>query len=179
MKNKEGSMRPLFIVMALSLLIAFGWHSMPFIKNSVGAVLDPTAGALLNLNLDFGFLVLIFIISLLITLAQKYGTDQESLRELKKEQKLLQAEMKKYKDHPEKLLELQKKSFEFIPKTMKLSMRAIAYTAVPIILFFRWFDDFFEALGDPPIFGFFSWLIAYLIFILIFGQVLRKSLDVV
>ena len=56
------------------------------------------------------------IIALLITLVQKYTVDQESLKKIKGEQKLLQEEMKKYKDHPEKLLELQKKQLEFLPQ---------------------------------------------------------------
>ena len=39
----------------------------------------------------------------------------------KKEQKILQEEMKKYRDHPEKMAELSKKQFAFFPKTMKLT----------------------------------------------------------
>ena len=87
--------------------------------------------------------------------------------------------MKKYKDHPEKLMELQKKQFEFIPKTMKLSMRAIVFTGIPFILFFRWFMDFFTAIGDPKFFGFLSWFWFYLIFSIIFSSILRKIFKVV
>ena len=77
-----------------------------------------------------------------MTIIQKYATDQKILREMKEEQKILQEEMKKYKNHPEKVAELSRKQLEFIPKTMKLTMRPIVYTAIPLILFFRWFMDF-------------------------------------
>jgi len=177
--NKEGSFKPIIIAMGISLFIAFTWGKVPAITNTVHSIFDPTAGALLDLHLTLGMLVLVFLLSLITTLAQKYGTDQESLRELKKEQKVLQEEMKKYKDNPEKLMELQKQSFAFIPKTMKLSMRAFAYTAVPIILFFRWFRDYFESIGDPVFFGFLSWFWFYMIFVMIFSNILRKTMDVV
>jgi len=176
---KEGSFKPIIIVMVLSLVIAGFWESVPFLKNAVHAILNPSAGALLNWNLTWGMMVLVFLISVLTTVIQKYATDQETLKELRKEQKILQGEMKKYKDHPEKLMELQKKQFEFIPKTMKLSMRAIMFTGIPFILFFRWFMDVFTTLGEPKFFGFLSWFWFYLIFVMIFSSILRKWLKVV
>ena len=87
--------------------------------------------------------------------------------------------MKKYKDHPEKIMELQKKNFESIPKMMKLSMRGIIFTGIPFVLFFRWFMDFFEAAGNPKLLGFMSWFIFYIVFSLIFSSILRKYLKVV
>ena len=177
--NKEGSFRGIFIVMIISLLIAFFWDSFSFIKNTVHTILNPTAGTLLNLNLTWGMIILVFLITLAMTLIQKYATDQETLRELKKEQKILQEEAKKYREHPEKLMEFQKKQMEFIPKTLKLSMRPIMITGVPLILFFRWFIDFFSAAGNPKFFGFFSWFWFYLISSIILSSILRKVLKVV
>ena len=177
--NKEGSFRGIFIVMIISLLIAFFWDSSPFIKNTVHAILNPTAGTLLNLNLMWGMITLIFLITLAMTLIQKYGTDQETLRELKKEQKILQEEAKKYREHPEKLMEFQKKQMEFIPKTLKLSMRPIMITGIPLILFFRWFIDFFSAAGNPKFFGVLSWFWFYLISSIVLSSILRKVLKVV
>jgi len=175
----EGSFKPIFFVMLASLAIAFFWDKLPLIKDSVHAVLNPSAGALLNWNLTWGMLIIVFTIGLITTIIQKYATDQKTLRELKKEQKILQEEMKKYKEHPEKLMELQKKQFEFLPKTMKLSMRAMIYTGVPFILFFRWFMDFFTAIPDFRFFGFFTWFWFYLIFTMVFSSIFRKYLKVV
>lgn len=177
--NKEGSFKPLIYVMILSLLIASFWDKIPFLKSSVHFILDPTSGLLLNWNLNWGMLIIVFIISLVTVLAQKYGTDQETLRELKKEQKILQEEMKKFKEHPEKVMELQKKQMAFIPKTMKLSTRPIIFTGIPFILFFRWFMDFFTAIGNPKFFFGLTWFWFYLVFTLIFSAVLRKVLKVV
>ena len=176
--KKGGSFTPILIVMLISLLIASFWGKYPIIKETISKGLDPSLGALLDWNILIGMLVIVFIISSIMTLAQKYLTDQKTLKELKKEQKLLQEEMKKYKEHPEKLVELQKKQFEIIPKTMKLTMRPIVYTGIPIILFFRWFMDYFNAMPDFRFFGFLSWFWFYLIFSIIFSSILRKVFKV-
>ena len=172
--DKEGSFKGPMIVLIISMLIAAFWNQLDFIRNSVSAVLDPTAGFLLNWNLTQGMIVLIFILTVITTLAQKYATDQETLRGMKKEQKALQEEMKKYKDHPEKFMELQKESFKFMMPMMKLGMRPIVYTGIPLILFFRWFMDFFTLLGNPKFFGFFNWFWFYLLGSIIFSSILRK-----
>ena len=177
--NKRGSFKPIVIALIISMLIAFFWEQLTFISNIVHSILDPSAGALIIWNLHIGMLIIVLILTLATTLIQKYTTDQESLRELKKEQKALQGEMKEHKDNPQKLMELQKKSFESIPKTFKLSMSSFVYTAIPLILFFRWFMDFFKSIEDPKFFGFIGWLIFYLIFSLIFSSILRKVLKVV
>jgi len=162
-----------FFVMLLGLVFTAVYPRVPIFKESVHFALDPTAGRLLNFNTSLGMILITAFISLCLTLVQKYTTDQESLRQLKKEQKLLQEEMKKYKDHPEKLLELQKKQFEFFPKTLDLTMAPLIYTAIPILLFFRWFFDYF-AVNDVRVFGFMSWFWAYLVLSIIFSIIFRK-----
>jgi len=182
-KNKEGSFKPMIFVMIASLAIAMFWDSVPWIKDPIHFVLDPSVGALLKLGipygLEIGMLLIMLIISLFTTLVQKYATDQKALKELRKEQKILQDEMKKYKEHPEKMAELSKKQFEFIPKTFKLTSRAIMFTGIPFILLFRWFHDFFTTIGDPKFFGVLSWLWFYLIATMIFSTIFRKVLKVV
>ena len=177
--NKEGSFKPIIFVMLASLVIAFCWEKTSWIKNSVHAVLDPSAGALLNWNLIFGMILIVFLITIITTLVQKYATDQKTLREMKKEQKILQAEMKKYKEHPEKLMELQKKQFAFVPKTMKLSMRAVMFTGIPFVLFFRWFSDYFAALGEYKLWFGMSWFLFYILFSVVFSSIFRKAFKVV
>ena len=46
--GKEGSFKTLFIVMFLSLIIAYYWPTTSWIKDSVHSILDPTFGALFN-----------------------------------------------------------------------------------------------------------------------------------
>ena len=180
--NKEGESNAIFfiifLVMIISLIIASLWNTVPMIKDSIHSFLNPSIGALLNWDLLWGMTLLVFLISIFMTLVQKYGTDQETLKKLKAEQKELQKEMKEFRDDPAKVLELQKKSFEFMPLMMKHSMRPIIYTGIPLILLFRWFMDYFAALPDFRFFGFFSWFWFYFLFSIIFGSILRKILKV-
>jgi uncharacterized membrane protein (DUF106 family) len=180
--SKQGSYAPLFIIMALSILIAGFWNQIPYLKSSIDWALNPTAGWLLNWNTTIGMFIVVFIISLISIIAQKYATDQKQLRELRKEQKSMQEELKKVRNDPAKFLELQKKQMASVQqtfsKTMKLSTRAILFTGVPFILLFRWFNDYFVV--NPYTFlGFLPWFWFYLIFTLIFTAILRKVLDVV
>ena len=179
-KNKEGSFMPIVFVMIASLIIAGLWDKIPVIKNLIHAILDPSAGALLNWDVSWGMVIIVFVITVLVTLVQKYATDQKTLKEIKKEQKEIQKQMKEFRAHPEKMMELQKKSFSMMGKQMKLGMRGIVYTGVPFILFFRWFQDFFATLGDVKFFGIIgSWFLFYFIVTLLFGGILRKWWDVV
>lgn len=178
-KKKEGSFFPIILVFIFSTLMYIYWNKIPFIKDSVHTVLDPTAGWLLNWNLTIGMIIIVLFITLITTIIQKYTTDQKALKELRKEQKLLQEEMKKYRDHPEKFAELSKKQFEFIPKTFKLTSRGVLFTGIPFILFFRWFYDTFTTMGSPKFFGLLSWFWFYLILAIIFNSILRKALKVV
>ncbi len=177
--NKQGSFFPIIFVTIISLAMAIFWDKVPFIKNAIHAALDPSAGALLNWNLTIGMLIVVLLITLITTIIQKYATDQKALKELRQEQKILQEEMKKYRDNPAKISELSKKQLEFIPRTFKLTSRSVLFTGIPFILFFRWFYDFFALLGQPKFFGFLSWFWFYLIFTMIFSSILRKVMKVV
>ncbi len=177
-EGKEGGFGLVLLVMVASLAIAAFWNSLPFIKNSVGAVLNPTAGALLNLNLTYGMLVLVLLLSVFMTLIQKYTTDQKTLREMKEEQKKMQEDLKKLEVGSKEHSELSMKSLKFVGPMFKLSMRPIIYTAIPIILLFRWFTDYFS-LVDFKFFGFLSWFWFYLLGSIIFSSVLRKVFNVV
>jgi len=168
----------MFLVMLVSFGIAGAWNYYPIISQSAHYLLDPTAGALMDLNIYVGMIIVVFLITLITVIVQKYGTDQGELKKLKEEQKLLQEEMKKYKDHPQKLLELQKKSFEFMPKTMDLTMKPLIYTAIPFVLFFRWFNDYFLLLPDFKFFGFFTWFWFYFLASILFNTILRKVMKV-
>ncbi|MEK6859984.1 MAG: EMC3/TMCO1 family protein [Nanoarchaeota archaeon] len=173
MENKKGlGMFWMFIILGLSWVVFALWDKFPIIKDSVTSALDPTLGVLLKWNFYFGFIVIVAVTSLILSLAQKYLSNQDELRELKKEQKILQEEMKKYKEHPGKMLELQKKQLEFIPRTMELTMKPTIYTIVPVIFFFRWFGP-----NLSPVFGNW-WILWYIVGTLVFSSIFRKVFDV-
>ncbi|MEK6893352.1 MAG: EMC3/TMCO1 family protein [Nanoarchaeota archaeon] len=169
-------MKILILVMLLTTGVAILWNNLPIIKNTVHAALDPTIGIFLDWNVAIGMLVVTAIIVLITTLLQKYTTDQQTLKELKEEQKLLSEEMKKFKEHPEKIMELQKKQFELMGKTMPLTMRPLIYTAIPFVLFFRWFSDYFIA-NPVKVLGM-NWFWAYFLASIIFSTIFRKVLKV-
>jgi uncharacterized membrane protein (DUF106 family) len=177
-ENKKGSLWPIILVMfGVYVLMAF-WDKLPFLKIGIHTVLDPSFGTLLNWNLVGGMLIIVFAITLLSTIVQKYATDQKAMKELKEEQKLFQEEMKKYKEDPAKMAELSKKQGEFMVRTFRLTSRATLFTIVPFMLFFKWFGDFFTALGNPMFFGFMTWFWFYFIFAIVFSVLLRKWLKV-
>ncbi len=170
------TLRIVFIIMLVSLLIASLWNYIPAIKQGAHLILDPTAGRLLNYNVNLGMIFVSAIITLFITIVQKYTVDNETLKQLKGEQKKIQEDMKLLKEHPEKLMQLQKQSMEKAGEMFSLSMKSFSYTAIPIILFFRWFSDYFGAFNPPlKILGFLSWFWAYLIFSIIFSIIFRKA----
>jgi len=172
------SMWFMLLIIIASFLIAGLWNQYPVIKNAVHSALDPTAGSVLNYNIYLGMFIVVAAITLLTTLVQKYTTDQEALRKMKTEQKSAQEEMKKFKNDPAKMLEFNKKQMENMPKMFEATMKPLAYTFVPIVLFFRWFNDYFTstALAGFKFFGFLSWFWFYLIFAIVFSSVFRKVL---
>lgn len=176
--DKKGGFLGIMIVMVASMAIASLWNVIPQISSSIHYLLDPVLGILLDLNVTVGMLFITLIITLITTLIQKYGTDQETLKKLKAEQKKLSEDMKQYKNQPDKIMELNKKQFEFMGEMMKHSMRPIIYTGVPLVLLFRWFVDYFAKMLDFRFFGFLTWLWVYLIFSIIFSTILRKIFKV-
>ena len=56
----------------------------------------------------------------------------------------MQQQMKKLEVGSKEYTELSMKSMKFMGPMLKLSMRPIIYTAIPIILLFRWFVDYFK-----------------------------------
>jgi len=68
-------------------------------------------------------------ISFLISLVNYFMLDKERMRELKKKQKDIQAEMKNHKENPEKVMALQK-------EMMSHSFKPMLITIIPILIFF-------------------------------------------
>ncbi|MEK6897755.1 MAG: EMC3/TMCO1 family protein [Nanoarchaeota archaeon] len=168
-----------FLLMGVSLIIASSWDKFPAVKNFVDGILNPTAGMLINWNPTIGSLFVFFLIALVSTVTQKYLTDQETLRELRKEQKEINEEIKKYRDNPKKSMELQSSLMPTTMKMMEINMKGSAFTIIPMILLFRWFMEIFLELGNPVFFGFLSWFWFYLLSLISFSIILRKVLNVV
>jgi uncharacterized membrane protein (DUF106 family) len=167
----------MMVSMIVPLLIVGLWDNIPFVKVAVHNILDPLFGSLLDWDYLYGMGVIVFFITLLSVLLQKYCTDQVALKKIREEQKFLQEEMKKYREHPEKVMELNKKQMEIIPKTFEITLKPVIYTAIPFVLFMRWFGDYFANV-QYNFFGFINWIWFYLILSIVFSGILRKILKV-
>ena len=178
-KSKDGSFRIVAIFMFISLLIAVEWNKWTWLSGSINSIFNPTLGALLHWNLEIGMIIIIFVLSVIMTFVQKYTTDQDELKRLKKLQKELSKKSKEHAHDPKKSMEINKEMMSLAPKQMKLTMRTVVYTTIPFILFFKWFDGFFTAMGSPKFFGFIGWFWFYFIVFMIFSSILKKKFDVV
>ncbi len=170
----------IIILTLVALLVASAWEKIALIKNTAHFVLDPTLGFLISWHPFLGLIIVVLIINLLITIIHKYTTDQKALKEIREKNKEIQTQMKeaqKNKDQ-EKISALSKQSFAQMSDQFKHSFSSMGYTAIPLILFFRWFGDFFTTLGNPKIFIGFGWFGTYFIFSIIFSTILRKILKV-
>lgn len=98
------------------------------------------------------------IVSLFITVVQKYFSDQERMKELKKEQKELQERMKEHQKNGnhQKVMELQKEMFSQVGETFKHTLKPMLITFLPLIILFWFLRDIYN-----PILG--GWWIAYYI----------------
>ncbi|RME53077.1 DUF106 domain-containing protein [Candidatus Woesearchaeota archaeon] len=113
-------------------------------------LLDPLLGPLLLLPPWLGILIIASVISVLVTVAYKYLTDQERMRTLKAEMKQLQQDMKRFKDDPKKLMEVQSKLMPKNLEYMRHSFRPTLFTMIPIIIIFGWLNAHFAYLPIGP-----------------------------
>ncbi|MSS74084.1 DUF106 domain-containing protein [Candidatus Pacearchaeota archaeon] len=173
----KGILTIMFMVMALGLVVAMFWEKTPIVKESVHSALNPSLGKLLDWNVTFGLIIITGFLNFLTTLLHKHTTDQDLLKQIKEEQKLVQEELKLYKSNPQKSMELSKKSAELAMKTMPITMRPVIYTTVPFILLVRWFGDYFQ--NNPvKIFGFMSGIWAYILLFVVWSIIFRKIMKV-
>lgn len=102
-------------------------------------LLNPVLGPLLKLPSLLAMVILAFLISLIITLIQKYATNQNRMKQIKEEMKSFQNRIKEEKDPNEKM-KLQKESMKLPMEQMRHSMKSMMYTFIPIILIFGWMN---------------------------------------
>ena len=101
-------------------------------------VLSPVLQPLLNMSPFFGILTIAFVVSLLITLAYKYLTNQSEMKSLKNEQKEYQKRMKELRSNPEEMMKVQKEAMSKNMEYMKHSFKPTLITMLPILLVFGW-----------------------------------------
>jgi len=110
------------------------------------------------------------VVTLISTLVQKYFTDQEHLKSLKKRQKEIQAEIRKTKE-PSVMQELNLEMMQLTGVMFKSSMKPMFVTIIPFIILFTWLRSIYA-----PILG--GWIWYYLGYSIVASIILRKVLKV-
>ncbi len=131
-------------------------------------------GFLISWNPLVAIIIISFLMTLLITLAYKFLTNQVLMKSLKEEIKGFQKEMKENKDNPQKVMEIQKQALEKNMKYMMHSFKPTLFTFIPLIIIFTWLRLTYSTITLP----FLSWFWIYIISSIIFSMVLRKSLKI-
>jgi uncharacterized membrane protein (DUF106 family) len=122
------------------------------------------------------------ILSMIITLVYRFGTDQPVMRELKRELKKHQGHMRVHRKDPVKVSEISKKSMEVNMQYMKHTMKPMMITMLPFLLIFTWLRGQFSELifFNLPVWPHtLGWVGTYIIFSMVFTTVFRKLLNVV
>jgi uncharacterized membrane protein (DUF106 family) len=110
----------------------FGW---------MASFLDPVLGWMLWLHPAFAILLISIIVSLIITLAIKFLTNQSQMKDMRNEMKTLQKEMQKLKNNPKRMSQINERFMEINMKYMTSSMKPTLFTFIPIILVFGWLQS--------------------------------------
>ncbi|MBI2043878.1 DUF106 domain-containing protein [Candidatus Pacearchaeota archaeon] len=122
-------------------------------------------------------MVIGFFVVFVMTIVQKYFTDQKRLKELKARQKEIQKKTSEKKGDVEAYQKAQKESmqetFQISMEMMKHSFKPLLITFLPILLLIWWLKGVYVG---TPIES--SWIWWYLISAVASSIVLRKVLDV-
>ena len=131
-------------------------------------------------------LVIAAALSLIMTFAYKYLTDQAVMREMKAEIDRLKKKMKEHRRNPEKLQEIQKEMMPLNMKYLKMSMKPTLITLLPFLLIFMGLRSIYGDVSIVPlpislplIGASLEWVGTYLIFSLVFTTAFRRALKIV
>jgi len=115
--------------------------------------LDSMLGWVLYMHPALGILLISILVSLIITLAIKFLTNQSLMKDLRSELKELQSEMKELKNNPKKMAKINDRFMETNMKYMSQSMRPTFFTFIPIIIVFGWLQahiGYYPLLPNEP-----------------------------
>ena len=150
------------------------------ISDIVTKIFEFLFGWAVSISPIFGIIFIAFVLSLLSSVSWKYLTDQTLLKSLREKNKTAQEEIKKYKDDPKKMAELNSKMMKENLENMKLqykqSIKPMLATLIPFGFAFVWIRKTYEPFGD--IFLGLGGIGTYIIFSIIFSMVIRKVMKV-
>ena len=125
--------------------------------------------------------IVAIMVTLMITVVNKFTIDQNVIREIKKDIKKYQKEMKSNKGDIDKMKEIQPKMMELSMKQMKMSFKPMIYYFLPLILVFSWLKKTMTGIIVLPLDfwpGHLGWLGTYVLLSILFSTIFRKVLKV-
>lgn len=124
-----------------------------------------------------GVMVIGFLVVFVMTLVQKYFTDQKRLKELKAKQKEIQKKTSEKKGDAEAYQKAQKESMQeslqISMEMMKHSFKPLLITFLPILVLIWWLKGVYIGTAIES-----SWIWWYLLSAVASSIILRKVLDV-
>jgi uncharacterized membrane protein (DUF106 family) len=120
-------------------------------------------------NPKSSIIVISFLVSLFITIIRYFIVDKEKMKLIRDRQKNLRAEMKEYKNNPEKMMEINQRMLEDMPEQMKQSFKPMIITLIPVLIIFAWMRSAY-AMTDIAN----NWLWWYIGSSIIFSIILSK-----
>lgn len=124
---------------------------------------------LIQNNPRIGIIILSFIVTLFITIVNYFMVDKTRMKEIRDKQKALRQEMKKYRDNPSKMIELNKQLMEDMPEQLKHSFKPMLVTIIPLLILFKWLRATYALTAIAG-----TWLWWYIGFSILFSIILRK-----
>ena len=94
-------------------------------------------------NPKMGIVLISVVVTIFVSLINKYTTNQKRMKEIKESQKKLQEEIKKNKNDPKKMLELQKEMMAHSSVMMKRGFKPMLFTLIPLLILFNWLKTVF------------------------------------
>ncbi len=104
----------------------------------IDTIFSPALQPLVDLSPFWAIVILAVGISFLSTLAYKYLTNQQKMKELKEKQKEFQGRMKELRSQPDKMMEVQKEAMKVNMEYMKMSFKPTLITMIPLLLLVGW-----------------------------------------
>jgi len=120
-------------------------------------------------NPRISIIILSFLVTLFVTTVTYFVTDKKKMREIRVKQKHLRQEIKKHKDNPQKMMELNKQMMEDMPAQIKESYKPMLITIIPLLILFSWLRGTFAETTIAS-----TWFWWYLGASLVFSISLRK-----
>tara|TARA_Y100000310_G_scaffold271596_1_gene286144 strand:+ start:1156 stop:1560 length:405 start_codon:yes stop_codon:yes gene_type:complete len=125
---------------------------------------------LIQNNPRIAIIVMAFLVTLFITVVNYFMVDRSRMKEIREKQKRLRAEMKQYKDNPQKMMEINKQMMEDMPEQLKHSFKPMLVTIIPLLILFSWLRSTFAITAIAS-----TWFWWYIITSIIFSMILRKA----